>query len=186
VLHVPVPYPSLIELGYGSAPAFWIIGIFFGTVALRMDVLLLTTLRKFIFFTVPFLLVSASFFLFFSVAQKEPLDFTDVSLKLFFDVYYPLTETFILFLVSILMYGLFFALIEKKFTPPVFLLIAGFLLLYFADFAFAYFTSLDAYFLGHWIDLLYITSLFCLSFGLTIFAQRFTAVGNISNHETRL
>lgn len=172
VLHVPVPYPSFIELGYGLAPLFWIIGLFYGIRAFRMSSVLMATFRKFLFFFAPFLLVSVSYFLFFVVAQKESFDFTSFSVKLFFDVYYLLAEVCMSFLVFILVYGLFFRLIDKKFTQAIALLSIGFALMYFADFAFAYLTSHDLYFVGHWNDVLYISAMFFLSLGLCVFVGR--------------
>lgn len=175
VLLVPLPYPSLGEIGYGGAFAFWILGLIFLNLGLDFGFRLKTVVQKVIFFLLPFVVISLSYYLFFALAQGGfHVSFVEAPLKAFFDIAYPACDTLILFLLSIPLYGLYSQPVDAKYKKPLLLLCGAFLVEYGADFVFSYRTFRGTYGIGSWSDLLFITAIFLMLLSLHLFVREFS------------
>ena len=96
---------------------------------------------------------------------------TDI-LKVVLALTYPLGDVVILTLTT-LIYGLSYSYFGGVFKKATYLILFGFVLMYFADFFFSYTTTLGTWSPGDWNDLLFTTAMLVLSFGVTLLDPRF-------------
>ena len=169
LLHVEVPYPSIADVGYILALPLWAIGIVELSRATGAKYGLRSTGGKFLLFLIPLLIIVASYYLLVVVARGGSIPVSDSELlKLFFDFAYPLGDVIILSLAT-LIYGLSLKFFGGVYKHAVYLILIGFGVLYFADFAFSYTTTLETFYPGDWVDLLFAAAMLLLSSGVALF-----------------
>ncbi|MSU74256.1 hypothetical protein EXS57_00560 [Candidatus Kaiserbacteria bacterium] len=173
ILQVEVPYPSLADIGYILALPFWAIGMIQLSRATGAQYGLRSSRGKMVFLIVPFLVVAASYYLLITVARGGSLTGDDTAiLKVILDLTYPLGDVVILTFVTVI-YGLAYDYFGGFFKKAIYMVLFGFVIMYFADFSFSYTTTLGTWFPGDWNDLLFVTAMLILSCGVAMFDQRF-------------
>lgn len=182
VLHVPVPCPSLGEVGYGGSYIFWSAGLVLINISLQLERHLKTTVQKILFFLLPFIFVSVSYYLFFVVNFGGHAPVGESAVKFFFDIYYLFADTLQVFLLAVPLYALFAKIVDRRLFVALALVCFGFLAQYIADFAFAYTTFRETYFIANWVDLLYAISIYMLSVSIVVLVRQLA--GHASKKET--
>lgn len=163
VLGIPLPYPSLGEIGYGGAFVFWIIGLVFINLDLDIGPQMKTVAQKVGFFLLPFIIISISYYLFFVIAQEgSDVGFAESPLKAFFDILYPACDTLILLLLAVPLYEICVSKVKVKYKNPIILVCLAFVFEYLADFGFSYTTFHGMYFIGSMLDMLFLTAIFLI------------------------
>ena len=123
---------------------------------------------KFFLFIVPVVIILLSYYLLFIVARGGLIDTSSGSLKLFFDLAYPIGDIVIL-TIALLVYGLSSRYLGGIFKTPILIIICGFIANYIADFSFSFTTTNGTFFVASWVDLVFLTTMFILSFGVSLF-----------------
>lgn len=165
VLKIEVPYPSLADVGYIGAVPLWAIGIVYLSKATGARFSLKKIHGKIFLFIIPLLASIISYYLLIVVTRGGSIDLNNELLKLFFDFAYPIGDLIILTL-ALLIYGLSFNYLGGRFKIPIMTLVAGFILMYLTDFSFSYVTTVETYYNGHWVDLLFPAVMAILAFGI--------------------
>lgn len=164
-LQVEIPYPSLADFGYVSALPLWIYGIVKFSKATGARTSIKNLSGKMLLFIIPLIAVVASYYLLIVIARGGEIDWSGGGLKLFFDLAYPLGDLVILTL-SLLIYGLSFNYLGGRLKFPILSLILGFIVMYFTDFTFSYVTTIETYFNGHWVDLMFPAAMTLIASGV--------------------
>ncbi len=159
-----VPYPSLADIIFILSWPFWSYGIWKLSEAIGIK-FALRKMNKW-FFVIPLILVALSIYLLVYVARGG-IVYDDSTLKLFFDLFYPLGDIVILTLTASV-YLLLRKFLGGIYKIPVLILFIGFILNYFSDFLFSYSTTQETYFNGHVVDFLFTSTMFALSLGLSM------------------
>ena len=165
LLKIEIPYPSLADVGYISALPLWTYGIIKLSRATGAKASIKKLTGKLLLFTIPVLAVIFSYYLLIVIARQGVIDFNVGGLKLFFDLAYPLGDLIILTL-ALLIYGLSFNYLGGRFKLPIITIIGGFIFMYFTDFTFSYVTTIETYFNGHFVDLMFPSALMLVAFGI--------------------
>ncbi|MDO8590133.1 MAG: hypothetical protein Q7R69_02575 [bacterium] len=178
LLQVEVPYPSLADVGYILSLPLWVIGIIQLSRATGAKYGLRSFNGKLVFLTIPVIVILLSYYLLVVVARGGHIDLSNSGiLKIFFDLAYPVSDVIILTLAT-LIYGLSFNYFGGVYKKAVYFMLAGFLIMYCADFLFSYTTTLGTWRPANWVDLLFTTAVFILSMGVVMFDQRKVSSAN--------
>ena len=171
-LNSEVPYPSLADAGYLLAVPFWMAGVFYMSKATGAKYALKKRLGQLFFIVLPIISFALSYYLLITVARGGVvLTEGEGLIKLFFDLGYPLGDALIV-TIALLIYGLSFRYLGGVFKWPVVITLSGFVVMFFADFAFSYETTLGTYYDGNPVNLLFISALFLMSFGINSFDNK--------------
>ena len=168
-LSVAVPYPSMADVAYIFSWPLWTIGMVYLSRAMGIQYRLKKIGGKLFLFIIPLIIILASYYLLVTVARDGVIDFSGGGLKLFFDLAYPIGDVVIL-TGAVLIYGLSLNHLGGVFKYPILLIIFGFVLNYFSDFSFSYTTTNGSFYVASWVDLLFNTTFFVLSLGLSLFS----------------
>ncbi len=167
VLQVPVPYPSLADIGFVLIYPLSAIGVIYlfrvtgATFGLRHQ------FGRIFLFIIPVFLVFLSYYLLFIVARGGSLDTSGGLLKLVLDIAYPVGDVIIITLAAIV-YSLSIKYLGGFFKKPILIILFGFVFMYIADFLFSYTTTVGTYFVGKWVDIFYPTAFLLISLGLSM------------------
>jgi len=168
VLHIPVPYPSWADLGYVLAVPLWIIGVFYLSKATGAKFSLRQLHGRLMLILLPLLAAVASYYFLYVVARNSSFEVEGGLLKIFLDFYYPLGDWIIL-TVAFLVFGLSLRYLGGRFRLPVMITLLGFVFMFISDFMFSYTTTVESYYNGHLVDLLFTAAIFVISFGVASF-----------------
>ncbi|MBI5123607.1 hypothetical protein HZA75_07150 [Candidatus Roizmanbacteria bacterium] len=168
VLHVAVPYPSLADVGYVGAIPLWMLGMFYLAKATGVKYGLRKKIGQLFLVILPIICFAISYYLQVTVARGGAITSGYNLLKVFFDFAYPIGDVIIL-TIAFLMYGLTFRYLGGRYKWPVFIILFGFIFMFFSDFIFTYSTTVKTYFNGHLADLFYTVSLVIISLGVCSF-----------------
>lgn len=163
-----VPYPSWADASYIVSWPFWIVGMVNLSKATGIKFGLRHLKGKLLLFVIPTLAILASYWLLFLVARGGEIDTASGSLKLFFDLAYPIGDVVIL-TAGLLVFGLSFNYLGGKFKTSILAIVSGFVLNYLTDFTFSYTTTKETYYNGHWVDLMFPAVMFLLAYGILSF-----------------
>jgi len=166
VLHQPVPYPSLSDIGYTLAIPLWAIGVFYLSMATGVKFRLRESGSNILLTILPIIATIFSYYFLFVIARGSSFEVEGGLLKIFLDFYYPIGDWVILTM-SFLLFGLSLKYLGGKFRLPIFIILAGFVVMFMADFSFSYATTIGTYYNGNISDLLFATAIFVLSFGIS-------------------
>lgn len=173
ILQIEVPYPSFADIGYVLALPLWAMGIIQLSRATGAKYGLQSSRGKIALLVVPFLVIVASYYLLIIIARTGSFTSGDTAiLKIILDLTYPLGDIVILTLAT-LIYGLSYDYFGGIFKKAIYLILIGFVLMYFADFAFSYTTTLGTWSQGDWNDLLFATAMLSLSCGVALLDPKF-------------
>lgn len=168
-LKVDVPYPSLADVGFVISWPLWGIGLYYLSFATGAKFGLKKLTGKFQLLMIPLIAIAFSYFLLVVVARDGVLTSNQDWIKVFFDLIYPFFDVLILTEAAII-YGLSFKYIGGKYKWPVLVILLGVVVNYFADFGFSYTTTIETFYNGSWVDLLFSTAMFLVSFGVNNFS----------------
>lgn len=171
VLHVEIPYPSLADAVWIFSWPLWSIGIFFLSFATGAKFSLRKRTGQFQLIIIPAIAIAVSYYLLIIVARQGSWTSGGGILKIFFDFAYPILDIMVLTF-SLLLYGLSFKYLGGRFKWAVLIILSGFVFDYLADLTFTYTTTAGTFYNGSWIDLLFTTAMFLLSFGVNSFDIR--------------
>lgn len=173
ILQVEVPYPSFADIGYVLALPLWVIGIIQISRAMGATYGLHSSRGKVLLLAIPALVIVASYYLLVVVARAGSITADDTAiLKVILDLTYPFGDVVILTLAT-LIYSLSYDYFGGIFKKAIYLILSGFVLMYFSDFAFSYTTTLGTWFPGDWNDLLFTTAMLSLSCGVLLLDPKF-------------
>lgn len=162
---VEVPYPSVADAIFILSWPLWAYGIWKLSEVIGVRFALRNMSKSFLL--LPLAIILFSVYLLIYVARGGIT--YDNSLKLFFDLFYPLGDIVIL-TITASVYFLLRNFLGGIYKIPVLILFFGFLLNYFSDFLFSYTTTRGTYFNGHFVDFLFTTTMFILSLSLSMFS----------------
>jgi hypothetical protein len=165
---VAAPYPSLADVGFIAAIPLWTVGMFNLAKATGVKYGLRHRLGKAYLLILPILSFVASYYFLVTVARDGVVSDGGSSLKIFFDFAYPVGDIVII-TTALLIYGLTLKLLGGIYKWPIHITLLGFVVMFFADMAFSYSTTVETYYNGNYADLLFTIALFLISFGLASF-----------------
>jgi hypothetical protein len=169
ILHkVDVPYPSFADVGYSLSFPFLALGLVNLSKATGARFSLKNRKAKIVALVTTLVAGFAAYYLLIVVARGGVIDFKEGGLKLFFDIAYPLGDL-VIFLMSLLIYGLSFNYLGGMYKLPSISILFGLLVLFVGDFTFSYTTTVGSYYNGHWVDLVLPTAWMFIVFGVSGF-----------------
>lgn len=162
-----IPFPSIADIGYFFALPFWVVGITgLSRATGATHGAQHSKVKQRLTFILPATVAAVSYYLLVVVARDGTLIPTDSGiLQVFLSIAYPLGDVLILSL-ALLIVGLSAGYLGGRYRSAIYTLLAGFAVMYFADFTFAYTTTQETYYNGHWVDLLFPTALALMAYGL--------------------
>ena len=166
VLRVEVPYPSWADASFIVSWPLWAVGVYYLSFATGARFGLRSAMGRLQLIAIPLVAAVASYYLLVIVARQGSFEIAGGLLKIFFDIAYPLLDVLILTL-ALLIYGLSFKYLGGRYKWPVLIVLLGFVVNYFADFGFSYTTTVRTFYNGNWVDLLFTSAMFLLSFGIS-------------------
>ena len=166
--HVDIPYPSLADVGYSLSFPFLAVGLISLSKATGARFSLRHLGGKLLALFIIVIGVLAAYYLLIVVARGGVIDFTEGGLKLFFDIAYPMGDL-VIFLSSLLIYGLSFNYLGGRYKIPTLSIILGLFVLFLGDFSFSYTTTIGSYYNGHWVDMILPTAWMLIVFGVNSF-----------------
>jgi len=166
--NIEVPYPSLADLFFILIWVFWTYGMSqLGNVS-GMKIGFKNHWKRIIVFIIPPIVILISYYLLL-VIPKEGIDLTGSFLQRVLSFLYPIGDMTILS-IAILVFTLSYKILGGRFKNQIILLLSCFVLNYIADFIFVLTTSGESpsYFNGHFVDFMYTTIMFLVTFGVLL------------------
>jgi len=162
------PYPSVADFFYIISWPFWFLGLINLFKVTGATVNIKSVAGKFFAILIMGLGILLSYYLLFVVARDGVFEIDTTNyLRLFLDFAYPFFDVIILITASML-YILSAKYLGGLFKVPILLVIVGFILNYFADMVFTYTNTLGTFYVGNWVDMIYTTAMFLISFGINL------------------
>jgi diguanylate cyclase len=170
ILNVEIPYPSLADAAFILSWPLWGIGAVFLSTA---------TGAKFgargkgmaMLFAIPLAVIASSYYFLVTVARQGIISTYEDGFKTFFDLAYPVGDVVILS-IALLIIGLSYKYFGGMYKAAIYLILAAFVVNYFADFTFSYMTSLGTYYNGSLADILFATTMFVFGAGIALLDPR--------------
>lgn len=163
---VDVPYPSLADAAYIVSWPLWAWGAVQLSLATGAKFSLRRQSGRLVLLLLPLVVIAFSYILLVTVARGGEVTTADGgALKVFFDLAYPMGDVVILSL-SLVIFGLSFKYFGGIYRYAIYVLLGGFVLNYFADFAFSWTTLNETFFVGGWVDGLFMCAMTALSLGV--------------------
>jgi len=175
ILQVETVYPGLADIGYFGNIPLYTIGIFLLAQASGAKISLKQLSSKLFALILPCLLLVATYLLF---LQHYEFDWSQ-PLLILLDFGYPLGQAFYVS-IAVLTYILSKDLLGGMMKRIIFMILAAFVIQYFSDFSFLLTNSQGNYFVGGFVDYLYLLSYTLMA--LSIFELRLAAL-KIRNSE---
>ena len=170
-LKIAAPYPSLADLGYAPSVFFYCLGAIYLSRGAGADLGIRKKYAKLIIILIPLLMFIFSYYLLVYIARAGVL-FTlhDPIIKTITDLAYPIGD-FVSLTVSMVLSGLYFGFLFKKYRYGIISVLIGLAVMFFADFAFSYTTTRSTYYNADFGDLLFALGIFLLTFGSLFFLE---------------
>ncbi len=165
-LGVPVPYPSLADLGYAPGSFLYALGVFYLAKLSETRLHLVSKRGKLFVAVAPLVVGALSYYLFVTIARDGVLIIDGKApIKIFLDIVYPLGD-FIALTIVVLISGLSFPYMHGKYKFDIAATLAGISLMFIADVVFSYTTTVGTFYNGNFGDLLFTLSTSLLTFGI--------------------
>lgn len=165
VENISAPYPSFADVGYIISYILWMIGMINLPHAIGGKFGLKKWYGKLLIVLIPLFVLAFSYYLIMLITKSNLiLVHTKSYIKLFFDIAYPASDAVILSIALIL--GTSYKFFGGKFKLSVYAILLGFCFQYVADFLFSYTTTVNFFYPGGFVDLIFTMGLFLLTFGL--------------------
>src|SRR5258708_3100494 len=170
-LYPNVPYPSCADASFNlNYPCFGL-GVHLLGQATGVKFALRKAGGKLFLVALPIAIFALSWYVLVVIARGGSITSGGGTLKVFFDIAYPMGDVIILTM-AFLIYGLTFRYLGGRYKWPILITILGILIQYFADFGFSYTTTISTYYNGSAIDLLFALSMAIISFGIALLDPR--------------
>lgn len=167
VVGVEIPYPSLADAAFIVSWPLWGFGAAFLSVAMGATFGLKSIKGRIIAFVAPVVGIAVSYYFLVVLARQGIISTYDDVIKTFFDLAYPIGDVVIL-TIAVLVFGLSYKYFGGMYKKAIYLILAAFVINYFADFTFSYTTSLETYYNGSLADALFVTTMTFLSAGIAL------------------
>ena len=167
VLNISVPYPSLADAAFILSWPLWGIGAAFLSIATGAKFGAKEVKGRIMLLVVPIVVIAFSYYFLVTIARQGIVSAYDNGLKTFFDLTYPIGDVVILS-IALLIFGLSYKYFGGVYKKAIYLILAAFVINYFADFTFSYTTSLETYYNGSLADALFVTTMTVLSTGIAL------------------
>lgn len=168
---IEAPYPSLADVGFLLALPLCTIGMINLSKATGARFALRNLKGRLFLILLPIILIVISYYLLIVIARQNVISENyDDLVKLFFDFAYPVADVIILSL-STVIFGLSFKYFGGIYKWSIICILAGFTVMYFADFVFSYTTTAGTFYNGNFGDLLFTIALFLMTFGIFGFSN---------------
>lgn len=165
---VEIPYPSMSDVFFIISWPLWTFGVYELAKAAGAGYGLKLKSGKYLFLFIPLIVIALSYYLLFVVARGGEFDTSAGFLRIFVDLFYPIGDIVIL-TVATLVYSLSRKFLGGAYKPAVLLLILGYVCNYFTDFTFSYTNTVGTYFNGHFVDYMFTTTMFVMSYAILSF-----------------
>jgi hypothetical protein len=171
--HVPAPYPSLADVGFGPSIFFWIIGtIYLARASGAFLAIKRNTWAKLAVIAIPLLLLIPSYYIQVTLARGGTIvPEGETLLKVILDIAYPLGD-FLALTFAALVFTLSYKYFGGFYRRAILFILAGLAVMYCADSVFSYTTTKGTYYNADWGDLLLALGLFLMTFGILGFAVK--------------
>lgn len=169
VMQQDVPYPSIADIFYLLLYVFYTLGAYQLMHVVGAKKSLKSIRGKIAVGIVPFIIFILTYFLFIG-NLTESLEW--LNLEFVLDLVYPFLDS-ILLCFALLTLLLSFGQLGGRYRVAIYTLLVGFIVEYFADLGFSYTTSSESFYVGNWVDLLFLTSTFLVSFSITLLSPVF-------------
>lgn len=166
IAHTEIPYPSWADASFIVSWPLWGIGMMYLGKATGAKFGLKRKGGKFLALLIPLIVIAISYYLIVQVAHQGKFEVDGDLYKIFFDLAYPIFDVVVLAIASLL-FGLSFKYLGGRYRFPVMIMLLGFVINYVADIGFSYTTTVETFYNGNWVDLVFATAMFALSFGIT-------------------
>jgi hypothetical protein len=164
IAKIDIPYPSLADIGYFSIIPLYILGMISLAKASGVSFSLKTVKGKFILVIIPAIMLTLSYFLY---LKDLKIDVTQ-PIKTFLDYGYPIGEALTIS-IALLVYSLSLNVLGGKMKGKILFIILAFIIQYVTDSTFLYTVSVNTYYNGGPVDMMYATSFLAMAFGLIAF-----------------
>lgn len=162
---VEVPYPSLADVAYIISWPLWAAGAVELSKATGARFSLRQRAGKWLMLGIAIAVIAFSYYFLVEVARGGEVTAGGGLVKTFFDLAYPVGDVVILSL-ALVIFGLSFKYFGGRYQYPIFMLLGGFVVNYFADFSFSWTTLNETFFVASWVDVLFMTAMTLLSMGV--------------------
>jgi len=162
---VEVPYPSAADFVFALSWPLWTYGLYQLAKIIGIPYALRNQLNR-VFLVLITLTVAVIALYLVIVVARDGITYENPQ-KLFFDLFYPLGDVVILAF-TVLVYFFCRKALGGVYKTPILILFAGFIMNFISDFMFSYTTTQGTYFNGHYVDFLFVTTMFVLSLGLSM------------------
>lgn len=166
IAHTEIPYPSWADASFIVSWPLWAIGMLYLGKATGAKFGLKRKGGKLLALVIPVLTIIISYHLIVNIAHQGVFEVDGDLNKIFFDLAYPIFDVVVL-TIAALIYGLSFKYLGGKYKFSVLITLLGFVINYIADLGFSYTTTVETFYNGNWVDLMFATAMFMLSFGIT-------------------
>lgn len=167
IVGVEIPYPSLADAAFIMSWPLWGFGAGFLAIAMGASFGLKNIKGRIMLFLVPIAAIVFSYYFLVTLARQGTISTYDHAFKTFFDLAYPIGDVVIL-TIAVLVFGLSYKYFGGMYKKAIYLILAAFVINYFADFTFSYTTSLETYYNGSLADALFVTTMTFLSAGIAM------------------
>lgn len=167
ILGVSIPYPSFADAAFIISWPLWTIGAAFLSIATGAKFGLRNLKGKAFLLIIPVIIIVFSYYFLVIIARQGIVSAYDELIKTFFDLAYPVGDVVIL-TTTILIFGLSYRYFSGIYKTAIYLILAGFVVNYFADFTFSYTTTIGAYYNGSLPDALFVSAMTLLSAGIAL------------------
>jgi len=163
-----IPYPSLADAAFILSWPLWALGVVYLSKATGVKFALRSMRGKISFFVVPLIAIAASYYMLIGVARGGVIELdTSSTLKLFFDLFYPI-GTAVILAMALTFFALSLDFLGGIYKRPIVILIIAFLVNYLSDFTFSLTTTNGTYFNGHFVDFFFLTAMYLLAVSLSM------------------
>lgn len=171
-LREPAPYPSIADIGFAPSIFFWCVGAFYLSKATGAKFGLRKKFAKILIAILSLIILITSYYLLVIIARKGVLvPPGETPLKIILDIAYPFGD-FIAAAIAAIVFSLSFKYLGGRYKFPIFSILLGLIIMYFADFIFSYTTTVGTFYNASPGDLMLTTGLFFITFGTLGFATK--------------
>ncbi len=161
------PPSHLLDIVDISAIPLWFTGVLMLSKATGARYGLRKVKGQILVVVVSIIMISLSYYFLVVVARGGTAYFAQPFWKEFFDLGYSVGDA-VIATIAIVIFALSWKVLGGRFKLPISIILAGFILLYFADFAFSYMDGRGEYYNGDVVDLLYMLTIAAFGLGVNM------------------
>lgn len=159
--HIPVPYPSIGDIGYFATIPFYTYGAFLLAESSGIKINIKSFQKKIAALVIPLLMLVIAYMLF---LQDYKFDWSN-PIKIFLDFVYPLGDA-IYISIAIITFIFSRTILDGIMQSKAFLVLIALFVQFFADYVFLYQVRSNSYYGGNIVDYLYLVAYFVMTLAL--------------------